>query len=224
MADLSTLTPEALLWAGVALLAVAMAVLAAVVVAVGVSWWWASRRRGAGRAVDRLPALRDLGYEAVGPGQWRMELPRTQLCFEEAPDGGWRWTVALPRYNTLALRIAEQGAPGPGLGQLFESRVPELDQRFVLSSPLPAQTLALVMSPKVGHALLAMPWLRLELSGDELVIGEGREGLRRLAAQAPGSSPVALEVELHQRVTALVLAILGTLYSRLTGTLLPEHR
>ncbi|MBX2797521.1 MAG: hypothetical protein KTR31_07635 [Myxococcales bacterium] len=206
---------------GVALIALVMALLAFV----GGAAWFV--RRGAGaNPKGHAEMLSGLGYMPAGDDQWAIDLPQTKLVFTN--QSGWRWSVQLPRYNTLTLEVVER-LPGveapPGA---FDPRNPELANRFYVSSKLPAQTIALLGARKVSHAMLAMPYLSLALRGDELVIDDAQcQSLARMlgTGAVPGTSQTLdAEAEVHQAVLTLVTAILGTLYSRLTGTLLPEHR
>lgn len=202
------------------LAALGVAVLATVGVA---AFWWIRSQGGAGSGAGVESSIESLGYEPNGSGQWKMRMARTDLLFEHSDGGGWRWIVNLPRYNTLTLRVEERANPsrGSAIGEIFETRNPEFDQRFEVSSPLPAQTLALLMDPKVVGAMLGMPFLSLTLKGDELVIADAqRVGLQR----APRDTGRSAEVEVHRAVVGLVMSIVGTLYARGSGTLLPQHR
>lgn len=188
-------------------------------------------RRFRGSSPDpeaRQDTLTSLGYAPAGPNRWSRPMKNSSLVFEETEGGGWRWSVQLPRYNTLTLQVEERSG-GAALPNAFATEVPAIDQRFVVSSPLAAQTLALVTAPKVNNAMLAMPHLSLSLRADELVLDDpSLQGMRALLGGEPavGASQESLdaEIENHQAAATLVTAILGTLYSRLTGTLLPEHR
>lgn len=185
--------------------------------------WWSRSLSGGPSSASSQSVLEGLGYEPVGVGQWRMRMARTDLEFEQ-PDGGWRWKVTLPRYNTLTLRVEElgNGSRGTALGEIFQTRNPEIDGRFEVSSPLPAQTLALLMDHKVVGAMVDMPFLSFTLQGDELtIVDPRRQGLSIAAQRSAGRSP---EVEVHRSVVALVMAVLGALYARGSGTLLPQHR
>ena len=198
-----------------AVLAIGGLIVLAAAVALGVSFVRANAAGGRGGGTTPEKVLDELGYERIDPGHWRLRLQREELHFHDEGADGLRWSVQLPRYNTLTLQVEERSrAPANMVGSLFESRQPALDQRFVFSSVLPAQTLALIMEPRVGHAMLAVPVLSLLLKGDELVIRDA-DGA---CAKAKGPA------EMHRAMVTLVVAVLGTLYSKASGTLLPEHR
>ncbi len=175
--------------------------------------------RGPAERLDkRQEWLEDLSYRPTGPHQWSRPTVGAVIVFHDtgAPkQKGFRWSVQLPRYNTLTLEVAEraaQGAPtGPGV---FLTEVPEIDARFVVRSPLAAQTMALLTNPRVVKAMLAMPYLQMVLRADELVLHDSE----RACLDRPGG-----EREMHLAVATLVTAMLTTLYAQ-SGTLLPEHR
>lgn len=207
----------------VGLVVLGMVALAGAGLVVGLVLWSRSRGQAGGAVAPlRTEVLESLGYEPFG-SQWRMRMARSDLLFEPVGDG-WRWSVTLPRYNTLTLRVderANRNRPAPW-GEIFETRNPEIDERFEVSSPLPAQTLALLMDPKVTTAMLGMPFLSMSLKGDELVIDD--PALQGVAAAARRATGRSAEVEVHRSVVALVMSIHGALYSRGSGTLLPQHR
>ncbi len=190
--------------------------------------WLRRLRGGSVNPQAREDTLLSLGYAPAGPGKWSRPVKGSSLLFEELPDGGWRWLVRMNRYNTLTLQVEERSS-GAQLPKIFSTEVPAIDARFLVSSPLASQTLALVTAPKVNNAMLAMPYLSLRLEADELILEDpDLQCLRTLLKAEPriGADKANLEAEFetHQAAATLVTAILGTLYSRLTGTLLPEHR
>ncbi|HHO53171.1 MAG TPA: hypothetical protein ENK18_20425 [Deltaproteobacteria bacterium] len=211
----------------IAVLVVLAIAIAAVVFIAAVGLLW-RRFRGSGPDPQaREDTLLSLGYAPAGPNRWSRPIKNTALIFEEL-DGGWRWSVQLPRYNTLTLAVEERSG-GKSLPNSFATEVPAIDERFLVSSHLAAQALALVTAAKVNNAMLAMPYLSMSLRADELVLDDPQlRSMRALLGGEPqvGTSSESLEAEIeaHQAAATLVTAILGTLYSRLTGTLLPEHR
>ena len=174
------------------------------------------RRRGQPDPVARAAMLRRLGYEPSGGDRWIRPLPGLPLTFEDSGDG-LRWTGRLPRYGTLHLVIEER--EGKGLGTLssdsFLTQDSEFDERFVVRSDRPSQTLNLLADQAVGDLLLAMPFVHLELRADEIVVSDPQcRGLHELCG-----GPVAIatprglrgERELHGRVTQLCLAVVTAL-------------
>jgi hypothetical protein len=210
---LSNVGPFELVLLGGAVCSVLGILLAAVAVA-GLIFIW-MRRRPSRDAYEE--ALEGLGYQSAGPSQWSMPLHASALVFDERT---WRWSIRLPRYNTLTLHIEERTSGRIPKHPLFESEVGPLDERFLMGSGRAAQTVALVRNREVGTAMLSLPSLSLELHGDELIVSSTR----------PSGQPdwtragIAAERELHHSVMALVVAIFGCLYAKETGTLLPEHR
>ncbi|MEQ1505595.1 MAG: hypothetical protein ABMB14_25400 [Myxococcota bacterium] len=210
--------PELALIAGaVCVAAVAAAVVAAaLVVAVVVV-----RRRRAGSPVAREDALRELGYTQVDAKTWTRPVPSTAVVFTDG--AGFTWTVRLPRYNTLTLQVEERdGGTATVIGAPFPTGNPKVDERFAVSSERAAQALALATHWKVVAAMTAMPWLSLRLRADELVLADPQK--RGLGKPANPVAALAAEKELHLAVAVLVTAVIDSLYSKQTGTLMPEHR
>ncbi|MCB9683611.1 MAG: hypothetical protein H6738_23135 [Alphaproteobacteria bacterium] len=200
------------------------AVVVAVVV-LGVGGFLFTRRK----KVDpeaRNNALAGLGYRQVKPGNWSRQIQGTSMSFDELSDR-WKWTVRLPRYNTMTLRIEEQGSADAGsLDGVFASGDAELDARFVMASGLAARTQALVNNRQLRNALLAMPNLSLELSADELIIADlGHAGLLSLTNGAEENTDAAVdgELQLHGSVSALVNTFFRSMYNE-AGTVFDEHR
>jgi len=176
--------------------------------------------RGPAESLDRRRAwLEEMGYQSTGPHEWTRPAVGASIVFHDEgtpKQKGFRWSIQLPRYNTLTLEIVERAAPDPtptGQG-VFLTEIPEVDARFVVRSPLAAQTMALLTNPRVVKAMLAMPHLQLVLRADELVLHDAE----RVSLDKPGGEP-----EMHMAVATLVTAMLTTLYAQ-SGTLLPEHR
>jgi hypothetical protein len=170
----------------------------------------------------REEMLRDLGY-TPGSAQktWSRSFQGSQLVFSEA--SGWKWTVRLPRYNTLTLHVEEREGGATPEGRAFEAEKPLLDRRFLFAAGSPGpQTVALVAMAGVTRALTEMKFVSLQLSGDELVISDPR----RENLGVPPNSPEAIEAEraAHLNVIALVTALFDVMFSKLTGTIMPEFR
>lgn len=174
----------------------------------------------------RANALEGLGYRPVKPGQWSRSIQGTAMTFDDKP-AGLRWTVRLPRYNTMTLVILENTNPDVSkLDGVFSAGDPELDGRFAMASGLAARTQALVTNRQLRNALLAMPNLALELSADELVIEDpGQEGLKALKKGAADNTDEAVDAELqvHGSVAALVNTFFRCMYNE-AGTVFDEHR
>ena len=176
--------------------------------------------RGPAQRRDRRQDwLEDLSYRPTGPHQWTRPAVGASIVFHDEGarnQKGFRWSVQLPRYNTLTLEVIERIAPDaqPTGGGVFLTELADIDQRFVVRSPLAAQTMALLTNPRVVKAMLAMPFLSMVLRADELVIYDADQ---RCLQQQGG------EHEMHLAVATLVTAMLTTLYAQ-SGTLLPEHR
>lgn len=214
----------------VAIGAVGVAVLLFGVLLVGVGLVVSgSRRPRAASAEARDDGLAELGYSPAGPKRWSQPVNRTKIVYYELPTGGGRWTVPLTRYNTLNLQVEERENPArESAGTVFSTSVPAMDERFVTSSDRPAQCIALATNPTVVRCMLAMPFLSMQIRGDELVIEDlERAGLRKLLhgdpLVAPPAKREAAEKEVHQATIALATVILDTLYTR-SGTLFAEHR
>ena len=174
----------------------------------------------------RADALASLGYRPTGDGSWSMPLAGTALVFAEA-GGGWRWTVRLPRYNTLTLQIEERASGIVPEGRELLGEDPAIDARFAMGAERSAQSVGLVTNGAVRDALLGMPWVSLQLRGDELSLDDA--GLRSLAKLGTGAKPgtargIPAESAAHRAVVRLVTALFDSLYSKETGTLMPEHR
>lgn len=173
------------------------------------------RGRGGG-GPDRGEALAELGYAPAGPSSWSRKIQGNPLVFEEQPDK-LRWTARLPRYNTMTLELVE-ASTGKVLDGAFQADQAELDERFLLGSPLRAQIVPLLRQPKLRRALLGMPNLALQLSADELILEDpGRVGLSKLGGG------LQAELELHQRVATVVITLFSVLYTE-TGTVFDEYR
>lgn len=174
----------------------------------------------------RANALAGLGYRQVKPGQWARQIQGTSMTFDETPDA-LKWTVRLPRYNTMTLQIEEQGSPAAARMQgVFASGDAELDARFVMSSGLAARTQALVNNRQLRNALLSIPNLGLQLSADELTIEDrGRTGLLSLTKGAAENTDDAVngELQVHGSVSALVNTFFRSMYNE-AGTVFDEHR
>jgi hypothetical protein len=200
---------------------VALLVGLAVVAVAAVLLFFFLRRGRAPAGPDRAEILRDLGYLPAGAGSWSRKFQGTAIVFTETK--GWRWTIRLPRYNTLSVQIEERASGKVPDGRVFEADDSDFDGRFVMASELAAQAVALVTNHAVKKSLLTMPYVSLRLKGDELVLDDPE--LRSLGGAKPGSpEAVEAEREAHMSVAVLVNALFDSLYSRLTGTILPEHR
>lgn len=219
--------PELLLAVGAAC-AVAAGALFALVLVIGVI----VIRRRRPSPVAREDTLAELGYQGVsapasGPRSYTKPVYNTSLVFEDG--AGWKWTIRLPRYNTLTWRVEERNG-GATLGQAgaFVTENAELDGRFAMSADRAAQTLALATNRSVGTALLAAPFVSLSLRADELVLEDpGLRGLQKLTGGKVLGTPKALaaEREIHESVAVIVTAIFDSLYSKQNAmTLFDEHR
>lgn len=186
--------------------------------------WFVRRRRPS--ATARQDALEAVGFRRAGTG-WSMPLYGTALVFDDG-KAGWCWTVRLPRYNTLTLQVEERDSGIVPEGRVFEVGHPGLDARFVMAAERSAQTQALVGNRTFANAMLAMPFLSLKLKGDELILVDPT--LKGLAKRSGGSvvlgtpKTIAAECDVHQAVAVLTTALFDSLYSKQTGTILPEHR
>ena len=176
--------------------------------------------RGRGDPVaERSEALGGLGYSALGEGRWARPIQGTSMIFEEGADG-FRWTLTLPRYNTMTLELVEARS-GAAVEGVFDSGVPEVDARFSLGSLQPAQVVPLIREAKLQRALLRMPNFSLTLSADELRISDpGGVGLEELRS---AGSALDAERSLHQLVGAIVNALFGVLYTE-AGTVFDQYR
>jgi hypothetical protein len=209
----------------VGILVVVLGVVAGAV-AIGVGVVWVRRRRARIDPALRAAMLEEVGYKRAGEAWSRPVEESATIVFEEGR--GWRWGVRLPRYNTMSLTVHERSAVDPvAVPGQFPSNIPELDARFVFSSPLAAQTVGLVGNGAVATAMLAMPSLSLKLGADELVL-EDKElaGLQQLTGGTVVGTPAALaaEREMHQAVAVLVNQVFRCLYSRFSGTIMDEFR
>jgi len=174
------------------------------------------RRRRGPLALGRSDGMAGLGYAEVEAGRWSRTVQGAQMVFDDNQHG-MTWSIRLPRYNTMTLKLSEVGRSGPIEGS-FRSGHPDLDQRFSMGSPQPARVSALLQNPRVRRALLAMPNVALSLSADELTIEDPeRAGL----AQLDGT--VDAELQLHTLADGLVEALFSALYTE-TGTLFDVHR
>lgn len=179
------------------------------------------RRSRAPEGPDRAEVLRDLGFVPSGAGSWTRKFQGTAIVFSEAK--GWRWTIRLPRYNTLSVVVEERASGRVPDGRVFEVDDSDFDARFVVASELAAQAIALVTNHAVRKALLAMPFVSLKLKGDELVLDDPEQ--RSLGGAKVGSAPaIEAEREAHMCVAVLVNSMFDCLYNRQTGTIMPEHR
>lgn len=214
---------EWLILAGVVGVLVLFAIVAVVVLALG-GFMFTRRKKVDPEA--RNNALAGLGFRQVKPGSWTRPIQGTAMTFDELADR-WKWTVRLPRYNTMTLRIEEQTSPDAGsLDGVFAAGDPELDGRFVMASGLAARTQALVNNRQLRNALLAMPNLSLELSADELIVSDrGHAGLLSLTNGAEENTDEAVngELQLHGSVSALVNTFFRSMYNE-AGTVFDEHR
>lgn len=176
--------------------------------------------RGPNERRDRRQSMLDeLSYRSTDTYEWTRPTVGASIVFHDAgtpKQRGFRWSVKLPRYNTLTLEVVERTAPdvSPTGGGVFKTEIPELDQRFIVRSPLAAQTMALLTNPRVVKAMMAMPHLSMVLRADELVLHDANRTCLSLSGG---------EKEMHLAVATLVTAMLTTLYAQ-SGTLLPEHR
>lgn len=178
-------------------------------------------RKRAPAGPSRDEALRDLGY-TPGPGQnaWTRSFEGTKMVFSDA-GGGWKWTIRLPRYNTLTVHVEERDGGATPEGREFETEKPILDRRFAFAAGSPGpQTVALMVTPAVMNAMLDLKYVSLQLSGDELVLSD--PGRKNLAADA--GDAVEAERSAHLAVIALVTALFNTMFSKFTGTIMPEFR
>ena len=157
---------------------------------------------------------------------WTMPIHGANLEFDDG--AGWRWTVRLPRYNTLALQVVERDSGIAPDRKVMLTENPSLDLRFVFAAERSAQTQALLANRGFCAAMVAVPWLSLRLEGDELRLEDPElRGLEKAAGGrvTPGTPKAnAAEQRVHRAVAALVTALFDSLYSKQTGTLLPEHR
>lgn len=207
---------------GLGAMALGVAMLLAGVLLLG-----ARRRRTPGDG--RAEALGRLGYSPDGPKRWSQPINRTRVVFQELPAGGYQWTVQLTRYNTLTMQVEERDHPAhPSAGQIFATQHPAMDARFVVSSELPAQAVALATNTKVIRFMLATPFLSLHLRGDELVFEDPElRGLKKLLGGSTNGTAAkkrAAEKEVHEATIALATVILDALYTKTSGTLFAEHR
>lgn len=217
--------PEVVLVIGAVCAGAAVALVVLVVLVAGLVTWL---RRPA--PFDRDEFLVELGYQPVEAGggskTWTKPLYTSALNFDDRQ--GWKWTIRLPRYNTLSWRVEERNGGSALSGGTFATDNAELDGRFAMTAERAAQTLALATNRGVGTALLAAPFVSLTLRADELVLEDPRQrGLERLAKGAKPGSPaaVAAEREIHTSAAALVTAIFDALYSKQHAmTLFDEHR
>ncbi len=204
------------------LVVVGVVVVGGVVMLAGGAWFV---RRGRGPDPHaRDEALAAFGYRKVKEGQWSRPIQGTTLTFDDGPER-LGWTVRLPRYNTMTLRVEERAA-GVQVPGAFDTGDADLDARFVLGSSLAARTQALLGHKNLRTSMLAVPNLSLDLGADELVVKDpGRAGLRELLGGAePGTQKaIDAELELHQCVANLVNAFFRSLYTE-TGTVFDEHR
>lgn len=211
------------------LVLVAVAAVAAILLFAGLLLWLRWRRRRVD-PLARREMLENAGYTSAGPGQWSLKIEDTALVFDDGEKGpaGWRWTVRLPRYNTMTLTVTERSEASAGqMERTFTSEIEELDARFVLTAALPARTLPLVANRSVASAMLALPYLSLRLAADELVIEDPKlEGLAKLTGSTAVGTKAALaaEAELHQRVLVLVHQVFRCLYTPFSGTIMPDFR
>jgi hypothetical protein len=189
-----------------------------------------SLRRRRSPSEVREAMLGRLGYVPESAKRWWQPVNRTKIVFHELPDGGLRWTVALTRYNTLTLQVEEAQDPArPLAGVPFSTGIDAMDERFLTSSEMPAQCMALATHQVVVRCMLVMPFLSMHVRGDELVIEDlSRRGMKRLLDQDEASARLdkrlKAEAELHQAALALATVILDALYTRTSGTLFAEHR
>jgi hypothetical protein len=199
-----------------------------VLLLVGLMFMGFRRRRSPSEV--RQTMLGRLGYVPESDRRWWQPVNRTKVVFYELPDGGWRWTIALTRYNTLTLQVEEAHDPArPLTGVPFSTGIDAMDERFLTSSEMPAQCMALASHPVVVRCMLAMPFLSMHVRGDELVIEDlSRRGMKRLLGQDEASARpdkrMKAEAEVHQASLALATVILDALYTRTSGTLFAEHR
>lgn len=185
--------------------------------------WFVRRSRGPDPGA-RDAALEAFGWRKVKEGQWNRSIQGTTMTFDERADG-LAWTVRLPRYNTMTMRIEERSA-GVDVPGAFVSGNEDLDGRFVLGSSLAARVQALLGHKNLRTSLLATPNLSLDLGADELVVRDrGRLGLQQLTAGAAPNTQKAIdaELELHHCVANVVNAFFRSLYTE-TGTVFDEHR
>ncbi len=178
-------------------------------------------RKRAPAGPSREDMLRDLGYTpGSSPKTWSRQFQGTAIVFSEA--AGFKWTVRLPRYNTLTLHVEEREVGGTPQGKVFETEKALLDRRFVFAAGSPGpQTVALVCMAGVTRALTELKFVSLSLSGDELVIVDpGRANLALGAA----ADPVEGERQAHLAVIALCTSLFDTMFSKLTGTIMPDFR
>lgn len=181
--------------------------------------WFFFFRTKAPSGPSRDDMLAELGY-TPGPGAntWSRSFQGTTLVFKDA--GGLQWSVRLPRYNTLTLHVEERVGGGTPEGRPFETEKPLLDRRFLFAAGQPGpQTLALVCMAGVTKALTEMKYVSLSLSGDELVV---KDPERANAGGAQGGAEG--ERQAHLAVIALATSLFDTMYSKLTGTIMPDFR
>jgi hypothetical protein len=180
-------------------------------------------RKRAPAGPTREEALRDLGYTpGPGPKTWSRSFEGTTMVFSEAQ--GWKWTIRLPRYNTLTVHVEERDGGATPEGREFETEKPILDRRFAFAAGSPGpQTVALMVTPAVMNAMLSLKYVSLQLSGDELVLTDPQ---RRNLGDAAADGPDAVEAEraAHLAVIALVTSMFNTMFSKFTGTIMPEFR
>lgn len=212
----SLLSPELLIGIGALCFASAAAMVGLLVAAVlgRIVWRWLSSDSGPSR--DEM--LEEVGYQKLSSGGWTRPLFDTHISFDDTK--GFRWTIRLPRYNTLSLAVEERSGGETPRMNAFVSEVPELDARFLIASERAAQTVALVRNPAFGSALLALPYVSLRLHGDELVL----QNPKRVGASGSGKVAVTSEREIHEAVAVLVGTMFDCMYARDSGTIMPDFR
>lgn len=214
-----------LIASGVLAVVLGLALLIALLAVAMVGLWLLRRNRGPD-PMARQEAMEALGFRQVKEGQWSRPIQGTQMIFDERPEG-LRWTVRLPRYNTLTLQVAERGSgEAAKISGAFDSGDAELDARFVLGSTLAARCVALLRNKGVRAAFLALPSFSLQLSADELVVSDpGRRSAGQLAGGAAAGSQQAIdaELELHALVANVVNAVFGAMYTE-GGTVFDDFR
>ncbi|MEZ4236935.1 MAG: hypothetical protein R3F59_12445 [Myxococcota bacterium] len=208
----------------VALIVLLVVIVVGLACVAAVGWLLMRRRRSRVDPAAREAMLDRVGYARAGAAWTRTLDDNAVIVFEEGP--GWKWTVRLPRYNTMSLTVRERSAAEP-LSGAFEAGIADLDQRFVFASPLAAQTVGLVGNGSVANALLGVPWLSMSLGADELVVEDpALAGLERVTGSTAvgGAAALRAEEEIHQAVAVVVSTVFRVLYSRFTGTIMDEFR
>lgn len=191
-----------------------LAMLAAGVLVFAMAFRMLRRLLSGGSTTERRKrAFAKIGYRRIGPGRWTRPITGMSLVYEQAAGGG-RWRMELPRYRTFNVRVRERAGGGMkafGRGT-FLVQHEAMDARFVVASDHPADTLELLSDPSVQSRLLELPFVDLDIRADELELADPQG---HIVAGLRGDV-----LEAHQRVAALVLALLRRLYEGSSSVIL----